>query len=88
MPSNQSPQIPPSNRISRSPASRQFQHPTLVEDVAHALVSSGVDPARMQLEITESVAMEDAGLAVATLHRLKALGRSTTSAPAIPAWPT
>jgi diguanylate cyclase (GGDEF)-like protein/PAS domain S-box-containing protein len=55
-------------------SARQFQQPTLVEDVASALRQSGVDPACIQLEITESVAMEDAESAVAILHQLKALG--------------
>jgi diguanylate cyclase (GGDEF)-like protein len=55
-------------------SARQFQQPTLVEDVASALQRSGVDPGCIQLEITESVAMEDAESAVAILHQLKALG--------------
>jgi diguanylate cyclase (GGDEF)-like protein len=55
-------------------SARQFQQPTLVEDVAAALRQSGVDPACIQLEITESVAMEDAEAAVAVLQQLKALG--------------
>ncbi len=55
-------------------SARQFQQPTLVEDVAAALRRSGVAPGCIQLEITESVAMEDAESAVAILHELKALG--------------
>jgi EAL domain-containing protein (putative c-di-GMP-specific phosphodiesterase class I) len=42
--------------------------------VAAALRQSGVDPGCIQLEITESVAMEDAEAAVTTLQQLKALG--------------
>jgi EAL domain-containing protein (putative c-di-GMP-specific phosphodiesterase class I) len=42
--------------------------------VAAALWQSGVDPGAIQLEITESVAMEDAETAVATLQELKDLG--------------
>jgi EAL domain-containing protein (putative c-di-GMP-specific phosphodiesterase class I) len=55
-------------------SARQFQQPTLVDDVAAALRNSGVDPGCIQLEITESVAMEDAEAAVRTLQQLKALG--------------
>jgi EAL domain-containing protein (putative c-di-GMP-specific phosphodiesterase class I) len=55
-------------------SARQFQQPTLVDDVAAALRQSGVDPGCIQLEITESVAMEDAEAAVTTLQQLKALG--------------
>ena len=50
------------------------QHPALVEDVARALQDSGAPPHLIQLEITESVIMEDAQTTIATLHRLKALG--------------
>jgi len=55
-------------------SARQFQHPTLVEDVARALQESGVAPPWIELEITESVVMEDAETTIATLHQLKALG--------------
>jgi diguanylate cyclase (GGDEF)-like protein len=55
-------------------SARQFQQPTLVEDVTQALRQSGVSPWCMQLEITESVAMEDAEAAVTILQQLKALG--------------
>jgi EAL domain-containing protein (putative c-di-GMP-specific phosphodiesterase class I) len=55
-------------------SARQFQQPTLVDDVARALRESGVDPHNMQLEITESVAMEDAETAVTILQQLKDLG--------------
>jgi EAL domain-containing protein (putative c-di-GMP-specific phosphodiesterase class I) len=55
-------------------SARQFQQPTLVADVAAALQQSGVRPEHIQLEITESAAMEDAEAAVATLQQLKNLG--------------
>jgi len=55
-------------------SARQFQHPTLVEDVARALQESGVEAHWIELEITESAAMENAETAVVTLRRLKALG--------------
>ena len=55
-------------------SARQFQQPSLVEDVAGALQMSGVNPRQIQLEITESAAMEDAENAVTTLEQLKALG--------------
>ena len=55
-------------------SARQFQQPTLVDDVAAALRTSGVNPEHIQLEITESAAMEDAEAAVMTLQQLKDLG--------------
>lgn len=43
-------------------------------DVSAALEATGVDPTRVELEVTESVLMADAGAAVERLARLKALG--------------
>jgi len=53
---------------------RQLAHPDLVEDVARTLRETGLDPRRLRLEITESVAMGDAEAAIAVLGRLKGLG--------------
>jgi diguanylate cyclase (GGDEF)-like protein/PAS domain S-box-containing protein len=53
---------------------RQFQQTDLVRDVQRTLRSSRVDPRHLTLEITESVALEDAEGAVATMHELKQLG--------------
>lgn len=41
-------------------SARQFAHPSLVEVVAGILSETGVDPASLYLEITESMLMEDA----------------------------
>ena len=51
----------------------QLVEPTLVDEVRHALQTSVVAPARLQLEITESLAAESP-LIQARLHELKALG--------------
>ncbi|RIK46094.1 MAG: response regulator receiver protein [Chloroflexi bacterium] len=53
---------------------RQFQHPYLAEAVLTALDTAGLDPARLALEVTESVVMDDVTAAVETLRRLKQLG--------------
>ncbi len=55
-------------------SARQFGHPDLVRDVAHALRKSGLAPNSLVLEITESVVMDDARYTVDTLGELKALG--------------
>jgi diguanylate cyclase (GGDEF)-like protein len=52
----------------------QLDHPDLVADVAAALRDGGLDPARLTLEITESVLMANEGVTVERLHELKALG--------------
>jgi EAL domain-containing protein (putative c-di-GMP-specific phosphodiesterase class I) len=52
----------------------QLRQPTLLADVARALRESGVDPCCIELEMTESVAMEDAETTITLLQQLKALG--------------
>jgi diguanylate cyclase (GGDEF)-like protein/PAS domain S-box-containing protein len=58
--------------INLSPA--QMRSPTLISTVVHALASSAVDPARVCLEITESVLMQDSAANIETLHKLRSLG--------------
>jgi diguanylate cyclase (GGDEF)-like protein/PAS domain S-box-containing protein len=53
---------------------KQLQSETIVDDVREALAASGLEPATLVLEITESVMMADMELAVERLHALKALG--------------
>jgi len=54
-------------------SARQFQHPDLVAQVRRALEETKLDPAFLELEITESSAMHGEA-AVHTLRELKALG--------------
>ncbi len=53
---------------------RQMQQPEFVDEVAQALALTGLEPARLTLELTESVLMQDAEAATATLGELKHLG--------------
>jgi diguanylate cyclase (GGDEF)-like protein/PAS domain S-box-containing protein len=53
---------------------RQITHPDLVFEVSSALTESGVDPALICLEITETVLMNEPDLALARLMELKELG--------------
>jgi diguanylate cyclase (GGDEF)-like protein len=53
---------------------RQFLEGDLVSQVASALDESGLDPSLLELEITESVAMQHAEATRGMLGRLKALG--------------
>jgi diguanylate cyclase (GGDEF)-like protein/PAS domain S-box-containing protein len=52
----------------------QFGSHTLVEDVAAALAASGLDPGRLELEITETVMLEDTDAILVILHQLRDLG--------------
>jgi diguanylate cyclase (GGDEF)-like protein len=53
---------------------RQFQEPGLVGHVTDALADTGLDPRLLELEITETNAMQNAPTAIQTLRELKALG--------------
>lgn len=53
---------------------RQLQEPTLVDDVAWAIHSSGIDPAWLCIEVTESVTMQENAAGVERLRALKQLG--------------
>jgi EAL domain-containing protein (putative c-di-GMP-specific phosphodiesterase class I) len=55
---------------------RQFRHPDLAGDVAAALTETGLPPALLRLEITETVAMDSPEAAIDALRALKALGVS------------
>jgi len=52
---------------------RQFKRPDFVEEVAAILTETEIDPSLVKLELTESVLMDNADEAVATIKRLKAL---------------
>jgi diguanylate cyclase (GGDEF)-like protein len=58
--------------INLSPA--QFKSGQLLDDVREALTVSGLDPRRLELEITESLLLENSEDTLAILHRLRALG--------------
>ncbi len=53
---------------------RQFRDERLVDTVASAIEEAGLAAARLQLEITESLLMEDVEQVIAKLHALKAMG--------------
>src|SRR6185369_7591863 len=46
----------------------------LIEAVLQALAASGLPPDRLELEITESVLLQDSQNTLATLHQLRQLG--------------
>ncbi|WP_122765243.1 EAL domain-containing protein [Pseudomonas viridiflava] len=52
----------------------EFKRGNLMERVRHALQASGIEPARVELEITESVMLEDAVGALDVMRALKQLG--------------
>jgi predicted signal transduction protein with EAL and GGDEF domain len=52
-------------------SARQLLHPNVVDRVTDALAESGVDPRRLQLEVTESVLIDSAETAAALLRSLR-----------------
>lgn len=60
--------------VSVNLSSCEFKRGNLIQRVQTALHDSGIDPARVELEITESVMLEDATGALEVMHKLKRLG--------------
>jgi diguanylate cyclase (GGDEF)-like protein len=52
----------------------QFKNKVLLPSVVSALAASGLSPNRLELEITESVLLQDSGATLAVLHELRGLG--------------
>jgi diguanylate cyclase (GGDEF)-like protein/PAS domain S-box-containing protein len=66
--------LSPAPHLSVNLSARQLEDPDLRRHVEAALSSSGLDPRRLVLEITESAFMEEPGRVVEQLHILKQLG--------------
>ena len=64
----------PPLRLAVNLSGRQLGHATLLEQVTTAITGTGIDPALVELEITESVLMDDVATSEETLARLKRLG--------------
>jgi diguanylate cyclase (GGDEF)-like protein/PAS domain S-box-containing protein len=60
--------------VSVNVSARQVQEKDWVERVAEALEESGLEARYLELELTESMIMEDVQQAVETMHRLEQLG--------------
>jgi EAL domain-containing protein (putative c-di-GMP-specific phosphodiesterase class I) len=64
----------PSTFVSVNLSARQFETNGLVEDVARILEDTGLPATALELEITESVVMDQSEAGVRTLRRLRELG--------------
>ncbi|WP_156840398.1 ammonium transporter [Novosphingobium aquimarinum] len=60
--------------VSVNVSTRQFHDPQLIATVSEALRSSGLPAERLELEITESVLIDDDRTAIRTLDALRAMG--------------
>ena len=69
----------PRLRMAVNLSPRQFAHDSLLQDVARVLAETGLDPAWLELEITESMVMRDperAAEAMQALHDMGEIGRA------------
>jgi diguanylate cyclase (GGDEF)-like protein/PAS domain S-box-containing protein len=64
----------PPVRISINLSGRQFAQDNLVDKIAQVLGGTGLDPEYLQIELTESIIMQNAEANVRKLHQLKEMG--------------
>lgn len=64
----------PGLSIAVNVSAAQFMHPKLLDHVADALAKSGLEPKYLELEITESVLMQDSETTIGMLRTLKNMG--------------
>ena len=67
-------QWPAPMRVAVNLSPVQFRDKLLAKTIADVLEATGLDPARLELEITETVLIEDEERTFATLSRLRAIG--------------
>ena len=65
---------PPNIRVAVNLSPLQFGSDSLVEDVSEALAHSGLDPGKLELEITETAMLADTETVLATLQQIHDLG--------------
>ena len=58
-------------------SARHFHRGLLQEDLARSLGKFGINPSKLELEVTETAIMDDLDLAVQTLNELKSMGIRT-----------
>jgi EAL domain-containing protein (putative c-di-GMP-specific phosphodiesterase class I) len=61
-------------RVAVNLSARQFGDPDLISGIEAVLADTGLDPACLEIELTESLFMSEVTPAVDLLHRMKALG--------------
>jgi diguanylate cyclase (GGDEF)-like protein len=61
-------------RVAVNISAVQFRNPGLMQVIVGALATSGLDPTRLEIEITETVLLHNKEATLAVLHQLRALG--------------
>jgi len=67
-------------RMSVNVSQIQFRHPEFLDKLNAALLDTRISPSCLELEITESVAMEDAEFMLETLHGVRVNSASLSAA--------
>ncbi len=67
-------QWPDDVRVAVNVSSVQFRKPGLEAVLLRAIAASGIEPGRLELEITESIFLESSEATLSVLHSLRALG--------------
>jgi diguanylate cyclase (GGDEF)-like protein len=65
---------PGDSRVAINISAVQFRNPGLMQVIIGALATSGLDPTRLEIEITETVLLQNKETTLAVLHQLRALG--------------
>jgi diguanylate cyclase (GGDEF)-like protein len=61
-------------RVAVNISAVQFRNPGLMQVIVGALAASGLNPTRLEIEITETVLLQNKEATLAVLHQLRALG--------------
>jgi diguanylate cyclase (GGDEF)-like protein len=67
-------QWPEDIRVAVNISAVQFRNPGLMQVIVGALAASGLHPTRLEIEITETVLLQNKETTLAVLHQLRALG--------------
>ena len=65
---------PGDSRVAINISAVQFRNPGLMQVIISALASSGLHPTRLEIEITETVLLQNKETTLAVLHQLRELG--------------
>jgi len=66
--------VSPNTRVAVNISRRQLSAPDFVQSVQDVLRETGLPPIMLELEITESMLMQNVDAGIATLHKLRGLG--------------
>jgi diguanylate cyclase (GGDEF)-like protein/PAS domain S-box-containing protein len=69
----QSAGVPPL-RVAVNLSARQFQQPTLVKTIAQVLEETKLEPQFLEIEITETIAVQDVEFTISVLQQLQSMG--------------